>query len=232
MPSLALALMLGELLELGLLLALGLMLALGDSEAEGVALVLLLGDLLALGELDWLALGDCEAEGDSDLLELAEGLREADGDKEADGLRLALGDSERDGEADGLKLAEGDSDALGDCEALGEKLVEVRPGASPNQSTPGRGPGLPSSYKNKLSARSRAFSGRRDLSIRVITPRLKLPKVWNWGVGKLVGPELVDAKGITYPTKFHYDRLRPTGQPSYRSRWSSSFALRRFRRRL
>ena len=107
------------------------------------------------------------------------GEREADGLSEAEGERLREAEAEGEIEADGLSedegepdaLAEGEYEAEGDCEKL---AAAVRPGASPYQSTPGRGPGIPSSYRKILVASARASFGRRDLSIRVITPRFQL----------------------------------------------------------
>lgn len=169
----------------------------GDNEAEGLREPD--GELLAedegeddeLGDWLWEADGETELLGDRDdealgliealILELGE--REALGDLlvEAEGLREALGEP--------LALADGLNDALGDTDEEGLILglaPETAPGAVPNQSTPGRGPGCPSSYKKILLASSRASLGRRDLSIRVITPRLKLDRVRYSGLGKFL----------------------------------------------
>ena len=113
-----------------------------------------------------LVLALTEAEGLRDEL----GLTEADGDNESEAL--ALGDSEELG----LRLAEGLRLELGD---------RNEPGDTPNQSTPGRGPGWPSSYKKQLSASSRAVRGRRDLSISEMTPSFQLLSVKNCGSGKV-----------------------------------------------
>lgn len=82
--------------------------------------------------------------------------------------------------------------------ALGETEVGPGfwPGAVPYQFTPGRGPGCPSSYKNILFASAKAFFGSLDLSIKVITPRLKLDNVKKFGVGNFVGAELSVCKGM------------------------------------
>lgn len=78
------------------------------------------GDRLLEGEIDVLLDGEIEA--DTEALGEREALAEALGEREADGLLLVL--------------AEGDNEALGDTPCKGEV---------PYQSTPGRGPGLPSS---------------------------------------------------------------------------------------
>jgi hypothetical protein len=116
---------------------------------------------------------------------LADGLAELDGEvlAEDEGDRLAEAEleDELDGEADadGLAEADGDDEADGLTPATGEV---------PNQSTPGRTVGWPSSTKKMLVAVAKASFGRRDSSIRVITPRLKLPRVKKSGFGKSVGP--------------------------------------------
>lgn len=140
---------------------------------------------------------------------------DAEGEREAEALEE--GDSDREAEAEGERLEDGlrEVEALGDKEALGdpeaeaegerEALGEVEPdcpapwaGEVPYQSTPGLGPGWPSSYRKMLSASSRASLGRRDLSIRVITPRFQLLRVNNCGSGKLrLRPGWI-FKGIRY----------------------------------
>lgn len=191
------------------ILALGLRLALadelGEREADGLKLadgeieVLALGLREALGELLWEAEGELEELGERELETLALGLREALGLIEALGLKLALalvlglklaeGLSEALGEP--LALALGDEEADGEVEAEGEILglaPDTAAGAVPYQLTPGRGPGCPSSYKKILLASWRASTGNRDLSIKVITPRLKLDKVSVSGLGNFLGP--------------------------------------------
>lgn len=146
-------------------------------EAEGLILVEALG--LILGETE----ADTEAEG--------ERLGEAEDETEAEGDREAEGDNE--GEALALAEDEGLSEALGLREGLG---AGVRPGASPNQSTPGRGPGWPSSYKKQLSASSSASLGNRERSIRVITPLRQFVRVRYWGFGKVVGESSLIVSGM------------------------------------
>ena len=184
---------------LGLVLAEGLMEVdelgdkLADGEYEALGLIELLVDGLSEPEGDTLklteALGLLEAEGEVELLGEGEDDKLAEGERLVEGLRLADGELEAEGERDKEAEALGDSDAEGDSELDGldelEGLKEavVRPGASPYQSTPGRGPGCPSSYKNILSACSRASLGRRDLSIKVITPRFQFWRVKYCGSG-------------------------------------------------
>jgi hypothetical protein len=149
-------------------------LAEGLNEAEALGLSELEGDILTLtlelGERD--ALGLVEAEGDRDALEDTDAEGDCEADADAEGDNDELGEIETE--------AEGLSDALGDLEALGlvdGLAADTAPGAVPYQSTPGRGPGWPSSYKNILSARRNASLGNRDWSIRDITPRFQLLSV-------------------------------------------------------
>jgi len=158
---------------------------------------------------------DREADGDKELEALADGEREAEGLYEALGERDVLGERDADidelglNEAEGLRDALGDKEALadaeGDCDALGERLalgdIEAdgernEPGETPNQSTPGLGPGCPSSYRNILLASSKASLGRRDLSISVITPFFQLVRVKNWGSGNCFCRLLLMVRGI------------------------------------
>lgn len=185
---------------------------LGDELLEG--LIEADGLLLTEEEGEELALGESEEDGEIDkLIDI-----DADGDLEELGLVLALGDNEalRDAEGEREELGEREADADTDTDADGEReelgdndddgdwLAEataVLPGASPNQSTPGLGPGIPSSYRNMLSASSRAFLGNRDLSIRVITPRLKLSRVRNSGSGNCFLRLFSIVRGIaSYPS--------------------------------
>jgi hypothetical protein len=104
---------------------------------------------------------------------------------------------------DKLALAEGESDADGERLLLGETeadiILAVNPGAEPYQPTPGRGPGWPSSYKKILSASSKASLGRRERSIKVITPRFQVLKVSSDGSGKFRRWLLAICRGITSP---------------------------------
>jgi hypothetical protein len=163
--------------------------------------------MLELGDIDCdaeglsLADGDSEADSEAEGLMLAEGDMLADTDWEAEGL--SEGDAEDETDEDGLidgltealgdRLADGDIDELGDGDALG---LTNCPGEEPYQSIPGRGPGLPSSYKNMLSATSRASLGSLDLSIRVITPFLQELRVRKFGSGKDFRRRLFIVRGI------------------------------------
>jgi hypothetical protein len=98
-----------------------------------------------LGLVEVEAEGDCELDGESDEEALELGEREDEGEIEALGEREELGDRLREVEDEGLREVEGESEVLGEREELGEKEARVRPGASPNQPTPGRGPACPCS---------------------------------------------------------------------------------------
>ena len=135
---------------------------------------------------------------------LDEGLSEALGDKLADGEPLAEAEGER--EADGEREAEGLREGLG---------AETNPGTVPYQSTPGRGPGWPSSYRNKLLASFMASRGRREASISVITPLLKFERVTNDGLGSVVWRFSSLLMGISDPelaaaTVWQFERISPT----------------------
>ena len=132
-----------------------------------------LGLVLALGLLDTEELGDVLAEGERETEELGDndelGLKEDDGDP----LAEELGDREKDG-------------------------AVTAPGAVPNQSTPGLGPGIPSSYRKMLLALARAFFGSLDWSISVITPRLKSSRVKKSGSGNCFRLRFSIVSGIFY----------------------------------